>query len=486
MLAPSQFGGKLACLVASLFAISASVSAEGLHRRPQQPRPTQSQVQQSTPTPSGSLASGTVKTPDGVPVPSAIVRLTNTDANKTWVSWTDESGKFDFPGLVAGHFRIEVSQIGFAKSSTEVQLPAPANKPVALVLRVATLAELNAPATTPAGNGRGGENPGAAGPGRRQLGGGNFGNGSGGNGQGANGQGGNGQGRFGGQGGPGGRGGFVGRGQLPPGVTNAINQGMAGGGFAQTDLTGEGNGSAEGEETIGQAGAAGQANAELSAGTAVASPSDSLLLQGATGQGLAAAGPGPIMIYGGPDGLGGPNGPGGLLPPAPGSPLGFGGAAGGPVLALGGSAGAPVGPGAFGVSPGGPGGGPVVIFGGPGGGPGGRFAQGGIFRGGPGGGGGRGGGRLGRQAVNRVRFSFYDRYTNSAFDARPYSITGNEFPKVSNYDERFGANMGGPLKIPHIYDGSNKTFFFANFQLDHAEGRRQHLLNRSHSRRAQR
>ena len=65
-----------------------------------------------------------------------------------------------------------------------------------------------------------------------------------------------------------------------------------------------------------------------------------------------------------------------------------------------------------------------------------------------------------------MRFSFYDRYTNSAFDARPYSITGNEFPKVSNYDERLGGNMGGPLKIPHIYDGSNKTFFFVNFQHD--------------------
>ena len=63
-----------------------------------------------------------------------------------------------------------------------------------------------------------------------------------------------------------------------------------------------------------------------------------------------------------------------------------------------------------------------------------------------------------------MRFSFYDRYTNSAFDARPYSITGNEFPKVSNYDERLGGNMGGPLRIPHIYDGNNKTYFFVNFQ----------------------
>jgi len=66
--------------------------------------------------------------------------------------------------------------------------------------------------------------------------------------------------------------------------------------------------------------------------------------------------------------------------------------------------------------------------------------------------------------VNRIRFSFYDRYDNSAFDARPYSITGNQLPKPSHYDERFGGNLGGPLKIPHIYNGSDKTFFFANYQ----------------------
>jgi hypothetical protein len=68
--------------------------------------------------------------------------------------------------------------------------------------------------------------------------------------------------------------------------------------------------------------------------------------------------------------------------------------------------------------------------------------------------------------VNRVRFSFYDRFESSAFDARPYSITGNEVPKPSHYDDRFGASLGGPLKIPHIYDGSNKTYFFINYQHD--------------------
>ena len=68
--------------------------------------------------------SGTVKTAEGAPVPSATIRLTNTDTNKSWVSWTDESGKFEFPNLPAGHYRVEASQLGFVKSSTEVQLPA--------------------------------------------------------------------------------------------------------------------------------------------------------------------------------------------------------------------------------------------------------------------------------------------------------------------------------------------------------------------------
>ncbi|MGH9645821.1 MAG: hypothetical protein ACRD4E_03300, partial [Bryobacteraceae bacterium] len=68
--------------------------------------------------------------------------------------------------------------------------------------------------------------------------------------------------------------------------------------------------------------------------------------------------------------------------------------------------------------------------------------------------------------MNRVRFSFYNRYENSAFDAKPYSLTGNDFPKISHYNERFGANGGGPLVIPHIYNGKDRTYFFANYQHD--------------------
>src|SRR4029077_9825232 len=107
------------------------------------------------------------------------------------------------------------------------------------------------------------------------------------------------------------------------------------------------------------------------------------------------------------------------------------------------------------------------------GGGGGGFGSGGGpgFAGGPGGGGreGGGGGRLARQTVNRIRFSFFDRYENSALDARPYSITGAERPKVSHYDERAGGSLGGPLRIPHLYDGKDKTFFFVNYQHEIAQ-----------------
>jgi len=60
--------------------------------------------------------------------------------------------------------------------------------------------------------------------------------------------------------------------------------------------------------------------------------------------------------------------------------------------------------------------------------------------------------------------SYYDTYTSSAFDARPYSLTQIDPPKIPSWADTVGGNMGGPLRIPHIYDGSDKTFFFVNFE----------------------
>ena len=46
---------------------------------------------------------------------------------------------------------------------------------------------------------------------------------------------------------------------------------------------------------------------------------------------------------------------------------------------------------------------------------------------------------------------------------RPYSLYQANPPKISSWTESAGMNIGGPLKIPHMYDGSDKTFFYINF-----------------------
>jgi len=99
--------------------------------------------------------------------------------------------------------------------------------------------------------------------------------------------------------------------------------------------------------------------------------------------------------------------------------------------------GGPAGPGnggGFGGGPGGPGGGPVSI----------RF--------------GRGGFNLNQPHGNLY---FYD--DTAALDARPYSLTGIPLPKADYNQLRFGAYVGGPLNIPKIFNGGNKTFFFAGW-----------------------
>ena len=357
-------------------------------------------------------ASGLIKTTDGSPIPGATLKLTNTDTRQVWVSWTDQSGKFEFPSLPPGHYTIEAAQLGFVNSSIEAQFstPPPQPPPLQLTLRVTTLADLSAPA-------------GSNGPERDR---GQRSNGGQGSQNAANG----GPGGSGRPGGPGGQGGGRRGGQLPQGLLNAMQQGLAGGGFQQTDVAG-----------ASEAGDEGVAEANAPVPPAAGGSSDSFLLQGTVGQGLsynAAGFPG--------GGFGGPGGPGG--------PGGAGADSEGP----GGAAGQMFGGGAAGPGGGGPGGGPGGGFGG---GRSGRAVQ--IFNTVAG---GRGGqlGRLFRQQANRVRYSFYDRYENSAFDARPYAITGTPAPKIGHYDERVGGNIGGPLVIPHIYNGADHTYFFVNYQ----------------------
>ncbi len=89
--------------------------------------------------------------------------------------------------------------------------------------------------------------------------------------------------------------------------------------------------------------------------------------------------------------------------------------------------------------------------------------------GGPGGGGfglggfgSGGGGRMRLGSLNRPHGQIYYTAGNAALDAAPYALTGTA-EKPSYSSNKIGATLGGPLKIPHIYDGGGKTFFFLNY-----------------------
>jgi hypothetical protein len=408
-------------LAFSLVAASAAMGREAAsfpaQAREEQSKTEQSKTEQSKTDQAAPIAaipvSGVVRTSEGTGVPGATVRITNLETNKSWVSWTDETGKFLLPGLPLGRYRLEATQLGFRSATQELTIAGPPAPLVEISLRVATLAELNLPVELPSSEDAGTKNSNEiTAPGSRVRNGPSRSTGAEGKSTSAA---------------PGGapdRGGR--QGQVPAGITNAVRQGL--GGFQQTDLTGESSG--QGEEAVAQQnGNSGAPLSLIALSSGSGASSDAFLLQGTVGQALSPTGPGGGG-FGRPGGLGGPGGggPGNFVPGDPGGPEGPGG--------------------------------------GPGGRGGGGFGGGQGFGGGPGGVGRESGGgsRLARQSVNRLRFSFFDRYENSAFDAKPYSITGAVRPKVSHYDERVGGSLGGPLKIPHLYDGKDKTFFFLNYQ----------------------
>ncbi len=430
---------------------------------------------------------GVIRTSDNVAIPGATLRLVETSSGRAWVSWTDENGHFTLPGMAPGHYRVEVAQLGFDPITKEFDVAPQGTAPLELVAKVATLQGIEqqsaqaqqqaapaqaaaAPASGNSAASANGEtptqsaangatnpaNPNPANPGSTAPGpGANAGRGFGGR------QGGRPSGGPGGGQGPGGYRG--GQGNPNRGAQGGANPGAPGGagapnntpsgGFQQLALNAP-------QEQPGE-----EANADLGApqgndaGLGQAATSDAFLMSGTVGRGadLGAAG-------GGPEGGGGPDlvGPGG--PGAGAGVPGFGGQAGGGQAGQAGGPGAG-GPGALGGQGGGAPGMNLRVAG-PGGG--GRGRQGGGARGRPAAPQGVaalwGMQRVMRQRANQVHISLYDQFGDSAFNARPYSLNEANPPKIPSWSERTGGNIGGPLRIPHIYDGSDRTFFYVNVE----------------------
>jgi Carboxypeptidase regulatory-like domain len=68
--------------------------------------------------------------------------------------------------------------------------------------------------------------------------------------------------------------------------------------------------------------------------------------------------------------------------------------------------------------------------------------------------------------INRIHGMLSARYSNSALDARPYPLNVAESPRIPAHSIQTGIGFGGPLNIPGVYKGGNKTNFFFNYNLE--------------------
>jgi hypothetical protein len=67
---------------------------------------------------------------------------------------------------------------------------------------------------------------------------------------------------------------------------------------------------------------------------------------------------------------------------------------------------------------------------------------------------------ISKAGTNQLHGSLFWYFQNSAFDATPYGSPSRP-KKVAN---DFGVSAGGPVVIPHLYNGHDKTFFFGTYE----------------------
>jgi hypothetical protein len=68
-----------------------------------------------------------------------------------------------------------------------------------------------------------------------------------------------------------------------------------------------------------------------------------------------------------------------------------------------------------------------------------------------------------KSGSNNLHGSAWEYVRNNIFDARNYFLPLSQ-PKPAYHQNQFGASGGGPVIIPKLYNGRNKTFFFGAYQ----------------------
>jgi len=68
-----------------------------------------------------------------------------------------------------------------------------------------------------------------------------------------------------------------------------------------------------------------------------------------------------------------------------------------------------------------------------------------------------------RSGTNQIHGSLYELHRDSSLDAANFFENLRSVPKAPFVWNEFGGTIGGPIVIPHIYNGRDRTFFFAGY-----------------------
>lgn len=69
-----------------------------------------------------------------------------------------------------------------------------------------------------------------------------------------------------------------------------------------------------------------------------------------------------------------------------------------------------------------------------------------------------------RSGTNDFHGSVYDYFRNTVLDANFWFSNSIGFPRAPEHQNDFGGTFGGPVVVPHLYHGKDKTFFFVSYE----------------------
>ncbi len=66
--------------------------------------------------------------------------------------------------------------------------------------------------------------------------------------------------------------------------------------------------------------------------------------------------------------------------------------------------------------------------------------------------------------TNQPHGTLYEFARRNQWDANSFQNNARGVPKVAHFLDQYGGAIGGPMFIPKLYDGRNKSFFFVNYE----------------------